>query len=227
MKAKTLLIAAAALAAGVMHSQAQVYSQNIVGYINVPINTGYNMIANQLDLDGTGTNNTVISVLGTNSLPAGSAVLTWTGTNFITDSFSVPRGKTQAVWASTTTPLSIGQGFFVVNPGPPTNIVEVGNVFTGTNVNPFLASAGYSAVGSVSPVAGDLITNLDYTPSVGDAVELFNNSATNYTTYNYSIPRGKTQAVWAPGVPQISVAQGFFITTTNRAPVWTEILNVQ
>ena len=32
---KTLLIAAAALAASVISSQAQVYSQNIVGYANV------------------------------------------------------------------------------------------------------------------------------------------------------------------------------------------------
>ncbi len=34
MKTKTLLIAAAALAAGIISSQAQVYSQNIVGYAN-------------------------------------------------------------------------------------------------------------------------------------------------------------------------------------------------
>jgi len=52
MKAKTLLIAAAALAAGVMHSQAQVYSQNIVGYVNQVMNAGFNQLAVPLDLPG-------------------------------------------------------------------------------------------------------------------------------------------------------------------------------
>ena len=34
MRTKTLLIAAAALAAGILSSSAQTYSQNIVGYVN-------------------------------------------------------------------------------------------------------------------------------------------------------------------------------------------------
>ncbi len=37
---KTLLIAAAALAASLIPSQAQVYSQNIVGYVNTAIPGG-------------------------------------------------------------------------------------------------------------------------------------------------------------------------------------------
>jgi hypothetical protein len=52
---KTLLIAAATLAAGVIAAQADaVYSQNIVGYYNVtvPVN-GFALVGHQLDLDGT------------------------------------------------------------------------------------------------------------------------------------------------------------------------------
>ena len=52
MRTKTLLIAAAALAAVVTSSQAQstVYSQNVVGYVNLSItNNGLLMAANQLD----------------------------------------------------------------------------------------------------------------------------------------------------------------------------------
>ena len=37
---KTLLIAAAALVAGVISSEAQVYSANIVGYVNVVMPAG-------------------------------------------------------------------------------------------------------------------------------------------------------------------------------------------
>src|ERR1700744_2623354 len=76
MRTKTLLIAAAALAAGVISSEAQVYSQNIVGYINLPLSPGYTLIGNQLSTDLTGTNNTVASVFGTNLL-VNTAVLAW------------------------------------------------------------------------------------------------------------------------------------------------------
>ena len=55
MRTKTLLIAAAALAAAVTSSQAQstVYSQNIVGYINTSLAPGYNLVANQLNVNNT------------------------------------------------------------------------------------------------------------------------------------------------------------------------------
>ena len=71
---KTLLIAAAALAAGVVTSQAQVYSANVVGYVNavIPANQ-LTLVANPLD-DGT---NTVTS-LGA-SLPNKSSIQVWNG----------------------------------------------------------------------------------------------------------------------------------------------------
>ena len=50
---KTLLMAAAALAAGIITSQAQpVYSQNIVGYVNQTFVSGYVNVANPLDNGG-------------------------------------------------------------------------------------------------------------------------------------------------------------------------------
>jgi hypothetical protein len=229
MKTKTLLIAAAALAAGVMSSQAQgVYSQNIVGYVNIPVPTGYSMIANPLDLDGTGTNNTVTTVLGTNSLPVGSQVLTWDGTGFNQDSFSIPVHKTVAVWTSPNAPLNPGNGFFVYNPGSPTNITVVGVALVGTNSNPnFTPGGGYSGLASYSPIGGDIQTNLNYLPSVGDQVLSWNNASGAYVQYSYAIPVHKTVAVWTPSNPQISVGQGFFLFTTNTADSWTETVNVQ
>ncbi len=77
MKAKTLLIAAAALAAGVISSQAQVYSANVVGYVNVVLPAGQFVLAsNPLD-DGT---NTVTS-LGA-ALANKSSIQVWNGTSF-------------------------------------------------------------------------------------------------------------------------------------------------
>src|SRR5687767_2502685 len=49
MRTKTLLLTAALCAAGAATSMAQVYSVNMVGYINQPIPAGFSMVANQLN----------------------------------------------------------------------------------------------------------------------------------------------------------------------------------
>jgi hypothetical protein len=62
MKTKTLLVAAATLAAGALASQAQVYSQNVVGYYNITVQgSGYTIVANQLinGTDANATNNAI------------------------------------------------------------------------------------------------------------------------------------------------------------------------
>src|SRR6266498_284074 len=60
MRTKTLLLMAALTIAGVASSFAQVYSQNIVGYVTTPVTKSvYKMIANPLNT----TNNTIAGVL--------------------------------------------------------------------------------------------------------------------------------------------------------------------
>ena len=76
MRTKVLLGAAALAAAAATASAQNVYSLNVVGYINLSLTNGYNMVANQLDLDGTMTNNTLTTVFSTN-LPKLSAVYAW------------------------------------------------------------------------------------------------------------------------------------------------------
>src|SRR5436190_4799543 len=63
MRTKTLFLMAAAIAAGLVSSFAQssnVYSVNVVGYINVTTPPGFSMIDNQLSVS----NNTLGDVLG-------------------------------------------------------------------------------------------------------------------------------------------------------------------
>jgi hypothetical protein len=63
MRTKTLLIASAALAVGILTSSAQTFSQNIVGYVNstipyngsTPSSHGWANVANPLDLSGNNT----------------------------------------------------------------------------------------------------------------------------------------------------------------------------
>ena len=72
---------AAALAAGVISSQAQtVYSQNVVGYVNVSIPAGkLQMVANQLD---TGSNTLDNVFQGTGLVSGSTVVLEWTGAGY-------------------------------------------------------------------------------------------------------------------------------------------------
>jgi len=225
MRTKTLLIAAAALAAATISSQAQVYSQNIVGYVNLTITNGYHMYSTPMDADGTGTNNTVISVLGTN-LPAGSQLLTWNGATFEANNFSVPFHGTVPVWDNPNASLNPGAGFFINNPGSTTNRTVVGTALVGTNLNSNLThGGGYYAISSISPVGGDITTNLDYTPSLNDQVLLWDDAIQTYDIYNYSVPFHQVNPVWSPSVPQIAVGQGFFLNTTNANPTWTEVVN--
>src|SRR5690242_16700762 len=105
MKTKTLLIAAAALAAGIVTSQAQVYSQNIVGYANVttPGANQWACFANPLD---NGTNN-LTSLFP--SAPNQTQVEIWTGTGFQLAT------KTVIGW-STNLNIPVGTGFFIKYP---------------------------------------------------------------------------------------------------------------
>ena len=77
MRTKTLLVAAAALAAGLASTMAQaVYSQNVVGYVNIPVAAGTKvLIANQLQT----TNNTIGSLLPNPMVPAFSQLFKFSG----------------------------------------------------------------------------------------------------------------------------------------------------
>src|SRR2546427_12593550 len=67
MRTKTLLLTAALTAAGALSSMAQVYSVNIVGYINLTIPKGFSMIANQLNASPDNTLATVLASVPENT----------------------------------------------------------------------------------------------------------------------------------------------------------------
>jgi hypothetical protein len=219
MKSKALLIAAAALAAGVMTSQAQVYSQNIVGYINVPLQPGYNLVANQLDLDGTGTNNSINTVVGTGTLPNLTQVLVWTGSSYVTTTYSASAGKWNVNNQTVTNGMNPGSGFFIKIPAtdPATNVTFVGNVITGTNTYPVVA--GYQILAPSGPVAGTLDTTNGLKPTKLDQILVWNGSS--YSTHTYS------GTAWnGGGDPQLVVGQSVFYNSKVNTN-WTQILNVQ
>lgn len=211
MKTKTLLIAAAALAATIISSQAQVYS-GVVGYVNVSLPAGYSMVANQLDADGTGLNNSIYSCVGTN-LPSNTQVLAWNGAGFLSTKL-LPSGKWSANSATITNAVNPGSGFFI-NVPVATNFTEVGIVIQGTNAYPI--AAGYQVVSPSAPVAGGMDSTNNYVPTKNDQVLVWNGSG--FISHKY------TGTIWTGGEPTFTVGQAVFLNAAGNTN-WTQILNI-
>lgn len=222
MRTKTLLIAAAALAATVITSEAQVYSANIVGYVNVvsPVPNQYALFANPLD---NGTNN-LTSLFPT--APNGTSVELWQPG---TGSFQLA-SKSFGNW-STNLNIPVGTGFFLKYPvasGIVTNTF-VGNVVVQTPNATLGAPSGtnttslpvvYVLVGSTFPYSGTLTDTGDNTLNLnpvlpnGSSVEVWNG-----TSYQLA---SKSFGSWSTNL-NLSVGQGFFIKAKN-ATNWVESL---
>jgi len=222
MKTKTLLIAAATLAVGVIGSQAQVYSANIVGYVNITLTNGYNLIANPLN-DGNGNN--ISNILASANLPNKSQIITWAGTVYNTAIGKI--GSDNHSWASYIS-LPQGTGFFLRNSGASTTNTFVGSVeptgyASGVLVSN-LVNNGYNLVGSIMPLGGDLTT--DATLNLSSAT-LANKSQligwnTGSQTFNTAVGKISTGTGWSASFP-VSVGQGFFLRSSNPGPTnWVQ-----
>jgi hypothetical protein len=169
---KTLLIAAAALAAGVISSQAQVYSQNIVGYVNTPAPAGYLNIANPLD-NASGNSLTNLFQNAGGALD-GVLVYLWNGTGYTIDQFDsqspsgmdnsggsaipvapiVNPGQMIYVWNNT------GVGFTNTFVGT-VHVEGAGTGSVGVTTNNLLA--GYNFVASKISIGGGITSTLQVT----------------------------------------------------------------
>lgn len=208
MRTKTLLIAAAALAAGILASSAQTYSQNIVGYCNVvlPAGPSYTLLANPFD---NGNGNSATNWLDpNNTLPNKTAILTWNGSSFNT------LAKALGAWpaSAATTTIPPGSGFFVVLPA--TQTTPITNTFVGTVIVNSAGSitnvlpTGYSLWGSPIPYSGDLIIdtnlNLGHLLTVNKSAILTWNGA-SYNTAALSL------GSWGAQTSPLNVGAGFFV----------------
>jgi len=218
------------MAAGLLASQAQsnVYSANVVGYVNLPLVEGFNLVANQLDLDSTGTNNTIVNVFS-NNLPLNAQVYSWNGSTFDISTYAKNKAGTATNWTLNFT-INPGQGFWLSIPsgafgGGTSNVTVVGNVLQGTLVNPNLPPAGgFSLLSSMPPVAGGVTSNLMYQPGLNDQVYRWNGGT--YDIFTYAKNKAGTATNWSPSEPQINVGQGFWLSSGAGA-TWTNKFIVQ
>jgi hypothetical protein len=213
MRTKTLLLAAATLAAGLATSTAQtVYSQNVVGYINQVIPVGFSMIANQVDYDGTGTNNTLANIFP--SAPINTHVYKFTDAGYSVYTYV-------GSWVpNSSLTLNPGEGVFINNPGPnPITNTFVGTVLQGTFTN--AVPVGFSMKGYNVPISGVIGPNgLGYPAATGDHIYTW--TGTNYQIFTYL--GGST---WVPSEPTINVGQSFFINRFGTSTNWVVNFTVQ
>lgn len=219
MRTKTALLTVAAFAAGLAGASAQVYSQNIVGYVNTVLtgNNAFTLVANPLD-NGNGNFATNL-VDPSNLLPAKTKILTWNGSGFN----NLQKGG--GGWPANSLSVPPGVGFFVYLPA--TQVSNVTNTFVGnvllasgssvTNVVP----VGLSLWGSPLPFAGDLTTdtNLNISP-------LLTVSKSQLLTWNGSGYNNaqKGGAGWNTN-SVISVGQGFFVNSkVGNGSNWVQSL---
>ena len=241
---KTLLIAASALAASVISSQAQVYSQNIVGYVNIPARIGYNNIANPLDCG-----NSLTNIIQPGATWDFTLVSLWTGAGYkiytIDSSMSTGVSDANDVSAVTSPPIPPGKAFFFFNNTASSNNVTVvgtvhvdaaatGSQVVGTTTNKLGTSPALDFYGSVLPIGGTLgsigfPTNgpLNYTlvsiPQINNAGGL-----TGFKIYTVDSTLGgwsDANDVSPVADPAINVGQGWFFQNNTGSPYyWTQSL---
>jgi hypothetical protein len=215
------LLCAAALAAGAVSSMAQnVYSLNVVGYVNKSFSSGnYVLVGNPLN----GTNNNLSTIIP--SPPNFTVINRWNASiqdlDPVQPTFFTSTGK----WNSDPV-LNPGEGFFVIAGANFTNTF-VGNVPQGslTNPVPIIGGGNYVAVAPNVPIGGGISNILSgYVPGNFDVVNTWNvgiqDLDPNQPTYFTST--GK----WNSDV-NLAVGDGFFLIRAGAATKWVQNFTVQ
>jgi hypothetical protein len=248
MRTKTLLLAAAAFAAGLTVSSADpVYSQNVVGYVNLPMTNGvFSVVAPALDLDGTGVNNTVASLFPNPAI--NDKVYVFNGAGYDILSYIVQQSGHSPNYTYATNwfdalgaiapnyPINPGQAAFYL---PATNETATitGVVLQGTNlVNTYFPAAGnFQLLSSIFPIAGGLTSVLGYQPTINDIVYIYDNGQYDIYSYivqqsghspNYTYATNWFNALGVVQEPVINVGQGFWIRPGGSSS-WSQNLTVQ
>jgi hypothetical protein len=228
-----VLICAAVMAASLASSMAQnVYSLNVVGYVNVTLPPQANyLVANPLDATMGGT------VTGGNNItnlfpvvPAGSTILTFNPANAqwgTSSGYSVNKSGI-GVWS---TPITVNPGLGVMFHNPATTncvVTFVGQVEQGPYTVATLGASQFYMAGAPVPIGGDLTNALvGLAPHSGDTVQTFNSANGQWATLSagYSINKSGI-GVWSANL-QIAPGQGFIYHNTGPANTWTSNFTVQ
>jgi hypothetical protein len=206
MRTKTTLLTAALLAVGAISATAQsnVYSLNVVGYVNKAVPTGFSLIQNPLNNPA---GNSLEQTIGTNVLD-GTVVYQFNNGTYTTIATFIG-GPGANFWDSSAT-LDPGKGFFLFSPAPQT-LTFTGEVMQGSLSNHY--PAGFSIVGSQVPQAGGLSA---LGMQVQDQAVVYTYANGTYSINTYwgvpTVPAGSE--FWDGGSePTLAVGESFFLSS--------------
>jgi hypothetical protein len=210
MRAKTLILITALGALGLASVQGQVFSVNIVGYVNVELaGDNFSLITNPLVSDSTDINDLIPTA------PAGSKAYQY---NSDTGTFAIGTyDDLDEAWIGDEIGLWPGNGVFFWNQGgDPITVTFVGEVKQGELSTPL--AAGFSIVSSQAPIAGT--ANELGLPSVaGMKVYQWNGGGYNIATYD---DLDETYL----GDVTIGVGEAFWVNNPGDAGSWDVTFNV-
>jgi len=233
MRTKTLALSAmlGLLGSASVMAQANVYSLNAVGYINVTLPVGFSIVACPLIVSGGNTVANLFNNLG-GSYQYSTIYAYINGTGFATaDSAGQYSGGTAGWVNNGIETLNPGQAVFYFN-GAATNqtVTFVGTVPQGLLTNQLVP--GFNLVGSMVPTSGDLVTNTIMAaasaetgggfgpngPGQLDTIYIFDSSYTGSQQNGYETANSYGQGIggWLNGDPVITnVFEGFFYYNAN------------
>src|SRR5689334_13144681 len=223
MRTKSLLCAAA-LAAGVATSMAQsnVYSLNVVGYVNVATTGGslFNLIANPLN----NTNNSITNLFSV--AQDGDQIYRWNAAIQDLDGTIYTYSTFLGKWDGNFN-LKPGEGVFYLNAGGNRTNTFVGEVIQGPYTNTILGGGNFNMIASRAPI-GLSFTNsiVGLPPSDGDQVYTWNVALQDLDggqIGTYSTFVGK----WDTTTIQVPVGIGFFYLGAGGNKTWVRNFTVQ
>jgi len=248
MRTKTLALSALLGmlgSASLLAQSTNVYSINAVGYINVTIYPGFNLISCPLICSPNNSLGTLLpnggGGLPTSNQYSGWAVWQWSPaiTNYLQDSANAKQanknGYTNGWISGGTIALNPGLGMWVQNPGALTNVTFVGQVPQNgsaylTNVLP----VGFNMVSSAVPMDGDLVTNTNTLVTfagASDEVYYWDPTASPQAygqSSLYNTKKGWAANGSAGDVTTTNLAEAFwyFNAGANGTETWTENFSI-
>jgi hypothetical protein len=211
------------------------FSGKGAGYVNLSVQSGFQMIANQLR-SGEDTVSALMEPPDVSGvLPDGAALIKLgepnpfvpaSGSNILRHFTQVfgPIDLTGAsvnvfengTWTDPNQTLAPGEGAIFYNPSQSFTLTFVGGVLQGTLMN--YVPAGLSIRSAMIPQAGPLTSTLGYQPSPGDTVWRINTGALKQYVYT-------DENTWTPSEPQFSTSESFLINA-KKSSVWTRYFDL-
>jgi len=221
MRTKAVLCAAA-LAAGAVTSMAQsnVYSLNVVGYVNKSFSAAnFVLVCNPFNA-ATNDLNTIIP-----NAPDGTQVWRWLVDKQDLDVNNIASySAANKAWAPNPV-LNPGEGFFVVAGSDFTNTF-VGDVPQGSLTNALVGNSAFEAIGSKVPVGGNLATVLaGYPATDGDQVWTWNTALQDFNVSDVA-SYSAAQSKWNPDAT-VAVGDAFFLVRAGGPVNYVRNFTVQ